>query len=149
MVMVENVWECREEEMTLLPEAVGAGMWKPEYEFPGMHCSQAHTARHALPGTARHAQLGMHCQVLQGMHCKACTAPPRQSQAELPCSTTPTCMQQYPRPHSTYKKYQHAIKYPYEGSTHTQCLQIVPPCSTHSQAVSSNQAYICSTCHSD
>ena len=69
MVMVENVWECREEEMTLLPEAVGAGMWKPEYEFPGMHCSQAHTARHALPGTARHAQLGMHCQVLQGMHC--------------------------------------------------------------------------------
>ena len=41
MVMVENVWECREEEMTLLPEAVGAGMWKPEYEFPAMHCSQA------------------------------------------------------------------------------------------------------------
>ena len=39
MVMVENVWEWREEKMTLLPEAVGAGMWKPEYEFPGMHCT--------------------------------------------------------------------------------------------------------------
>ena len=39
-VMVENVWEWREE-MTLLPEAVGAGMWKPEYEFPGMHCTKA------------------------------------------------------------------------------------------------------------
>ena len=46
MVEGENVWEWREEEMTLLPEAfgagmVGAGMWKPEYEFPGMHCTKA------------------------------------------------------------------------------------------------------------
>ena len=37
MTAEENVWESGEEKMTLLPEAVGAGMWKPEYEFPGMH----------------------------------------------------------------------------------------------------------------
>ena len=47
MVMLENVWECREEEMTLLPEAVGAGMWKPEYEFPGMHCTALPNVRHS------------------------------------------------------------------------------------------------------
>ena len=63
MVMVENVWECREEEMTLLPEAVGAGMWKPEYEFPAMHCSQAHTVRHA-----QNSQACTAWNALQGMH---------------------------------------------------------------------------------
>ena len=41
MTAEENVWESGEEKMTLLPEAVGAGMWKPEYEFPGMHCTKA------------------------------------------------------------------------------------------------------------
>ena len=97
MTVEENVWESGEEKMTLLPEAVGAGMWKPEYEFPGMHCSQAHTARHALPGTARHALQGTARHALQqGMHCKACTAVrhsivrhalPVTAKHALPCTT--------------------------------------------------------------
>ena len=45
-VMVENMWEWREE-MTLLPEAAGAGMWKPEFEFPGMHCTALPNVRHS------------------------------------------------------------------------------------------------------
>ena len=47
MTAEENVWESGEEKMTLLPEAVGAGMWKPEYEFPGMHCTALPNVRHS------------------------------------------------------------------------------------------------------
>ena len=54
MTAEENVWESGEEKMTLLPEAVGAGMWKPEYEFPGMHTTQPSQAQ--LPCKDTHAQ---------------------------------------------------------------------------------------------
>ena len=58
VVMVENVWEWREE-MTLLPEAVGAGMWKPEYEFPGMHCTIAlPNVRHSCHAVPIHPHAG-------------------------------------------------------------------------------------------
>ena len=53
MVEGENVWEWREEEMTLLPEAFGAGMWKPKYEFPGMHCTKAKPCRAQTADTRR------------------------------------------------------------------------------------------------
>ena len=58
MTAEENVWESGEEKMTLLPEAVGAGMWKPEYEFPGMHSTtrprhSCHAKTHAHTKTQR------------------------------------------------------------------------------------------------
>ena len=56
MTAEENVWESGEEKMTLLPEAVGAGMWKPEYEFPGMHRAQHHSAKSGTVAMQRHAR---------------------------------------------------------------------------------------------
>ena len=60
MTAEENVWESGEEKMTLLPEAVGAGMWKPEYEFPGMHRAQHHSAKSGTVAMQRHTHTHTH-----------------------------------------------------------------------------------------
>ena len=60
MTAEENVWESGEEKMTLLPEAVGAGMWKPEYEFPGMHTTQPSQAQLPCKDTRTHRDAKTH-----------------------------------------------------------------------------------------
>ena len=74
--------------MTLLPEAVGAGMWKPEYEFPGMH-STTRPSQAQLPCKDTRKHKDTETQERMQLHIDICTQLHMQKQSHVSAKLKP------------------------------------------------------------